>query len=147
MRGNFKPRLFRTVVLLLIGAPVLRIHSWAQHTSHHSSRLAFSHALPALNGEKLAVNMVEVSYAPGEASPAHSHPCPVIAYVVDGEIRSQVEGQPEAVYKAGESFYEAPNGIHQVSANASRTKAAKLLAIFVCDHAAPLSAPAEPSRK
>ena len=147
MRGNPKLRFFRNVVLLLLYAGVMRIQLWAQHTGHRSSRLAFSHALPALNGEKLAVNVVEVSYAPGEASPAHSHPCPVIAYVVDGEIRSQVEGQPEAVYKAGESFYEAPDGIHQVSANASRTKPAKLLAIFVCDHAAPLSAPAEPSRK
>src|SRR5947209_9019690 len=111
MRGNPKLRLFRTVVLLLLCVTVPRIHSWAQHSSHQSSRIAFSHALPALNGEKLAVNVVEVSYAPGEGSPAHSHPCPVIAYVVDGEIRSQVAGQPEAVYKAGESFYEAPNGI------------------------------------
>ena len=147
MRGNPKLRFLRTAVLLLLYVPVTRIHSPAQHKGHSSSRVAFSHALPALNGEKLAVNVVEVSYGPGEASPAHSHPCPVIAYVIDGEIRSQVKGQPEAVYKAGESFYEAPNGIHQVSANASRTKPAKLLAIFVCDHAAPLSAPAEAPRK
>jgi quercetin dioxygenase-like cupin family protein len=100
-----------------------------------------------LNGEKLVVNVIEVTYGPGEASSPHSHPCPVIAYVAEGEIRSQVEGQPEAVYKAGDSFYEAPNGVHAVSANASPTKPAKLVAFFVCDHVAPLSAPAERTRK
>ena len=73
--------------------------------------------------------------------------CPVIAYVAEGEIRSQVEGQPETVYKTGDTFYEAPNGVHAVSANASQTKPAKLVAFFVCDHAAPLSAPAERTRK
>ena len=147
MREIRKLLFFRTIVVLLLCVAVTRVHPSAQHTSHHSSRVAFSHSLPALNGEKLAVNVVEVSYAPGEASPAHSHPCPVIGYVVDGEIRSQVGAQPEVVYKAGDSFYESPNSIHEISANASRTKPAKLLAFFVCDHAAPLSAPAERPRK
>jgi len=146
--GEIRELLFlRSIVVLLLCVAVVQIHPSAQHASHDSSRVAFSHPLPALNGEKLAINVVEVSYAHGEASPAHSHPCPVIGYVVDGEIRSQVGGQPEVVYKVGDSFYEAPNGIHEVSANASRTKPAKLLAFFVCDHAAPLSVPAEPPRK
>lgn len=126
-------------VALCLGLTVLSMH--AQHSGHPSARVALSHALPALNGEKLAVNLVEVTYGPGEASPPHSHPCPVIAYVAEGEIRSRVEGQPEAVYKAGESFYEAPNGVHAVSENASATKPARLIAFFVCDHTAPLSSP------
>ncbi len=103
------------------------------------ARVAFAHALPAMNGEHLKVTLVEVRYGPGESSPPHSHPCPVIGYVVEGAIRSQVKGEPEAIYKAGESFYEAPNGVHQVSANASATEPAELLAYFVCDHEAPLS--------
>ena len=147
MEACGKLRLLQAMMVLLVCASVIRIHSQAQHSSHQSPRVAFKCALPPLNGEKLAVNLVEVTYAPGEASPAHSHPCPVIAYVVEGEIRSQVKGQPEAVYRAGESFYEAPNGVHQISGNASRTRPAKLLAVFVCDHDAPLSAPAEPGGK
>ena len=35
----------------------------------------------------------------------------------------QVKGEPEALYKAGQSFYEAPNGIHAVSANAQQNGA------------------------
>ena len=30
-----------------------------------------------------------------------------------------MKGEPETIYKAGESFYEAPKGIHLISANAS----------------------------
>jgi len=103
------------------------------------ARVVLSQSLGKLNGEHLKAILIEVSYGPGEASSPHSHPCPVIGYVVEGAIRSQVKGQPERVYKTGESFYEEPNGIHAVSANASVTEPAKLLAYFVCDHDAALS--------
>ena len=36
-------------------------------------------------------------------------------------------------YKAGESFSEMPGDRHGVSANASETQSAKLLAVFVVD--------------
>src|SRR5580700_3388556 len=105
------------------------------------ARLAFSHALPRLSGDKLSVSVVEVNYAPGESSMPHSHPCPVIGYVLEGSLRTQVKGNTETIYKAGESFYEAPNGVHLVSANASDKEPMKLLAFFVCDHNAPLGLP------
>ena len=57
----------------------------------------------------------------------------------EGTLRTQVKGDPEAIYKAGESFYEAPNGVHQVSANASQMEPAKFIAFFVCDREGPLS--------
>jgi quercetin dioxygenase-like cupin family protein len=92
-----------------------------------------------LNGEYLNATVVEVHYGPGEGSPPHSHACAVIGYVVEGVLRTQVKGEPEAIYQAGESFYEAPNGVHVVSANASPTEAATFIAYFVCDHNTPLS--------
>ena len=36
-------------------------------------------------------------------------------------------------YKAGQSFSELPGDLHRVSVNASKTKPAKLLAVFVVD--------------
>ena len=36
-------------------------------------------------------------------------------------------------YEAGQSFSELPGDRHRVSANASKTKPAKLLAVFVLD--------------
>ena len=107
--------------------------------SAEGAQTAFSHDLPRLHGSHLKVTVVEVRYDPGESSPPHSHPCPVIAHVIEGTIRTQVKGHPEAIYKAGESFYEAPNGVHVISANASGKKPAKFIAYFVCDHDTPLS--------
>lgn len=92
------------------------------------------------------MKIVEVTYGPGEFSPPHSHPCPVIGYVLAGSVRMQVKGEREAIYKVGDSFYEAPNGVHLVSANASQTKPAKFLAYFVCDHETPLSLPVPASK-
>jgi quercetin dioxygenase-like cupin family protein len=105
-------------------------------------RPVFTHVLPVLDGGKLQAKIVEVTYGPGESSAQHSHPCAVIGYVIEGALRMQVKGEPEAVYKAGQSFYEAPNGVHAVSANASKTEPARFLAYFTCDHETPLSVPA-----
>ena len=98
-------------------------------------------ALPRMAGDHLTASVLEVTYPPGGFSSPHSHPCPVLVYVISGAIRSQVQGGPEKIYEAGETFYEAPNGIHAVSANASATEPAKFIAFFLNDHAAPLSSP------
>jgi len=44
--------------------------------------------------------------------------------VNDGEAR---------IYRAGESWFEPPGASHPVSRNASKTKPAKLLAVFIVD--------------
>ena len=53
--------------------------------------------------------------------------------VLEGAIRSQVNDGPVTTYEAGQSFSELPGERHGVSANASQTKPAKLLAVFVVD--------------
>jgi quercetin dioxygenase-like cupin family protein len=102
-------------------------------------RRVLSQALPAMNGRGLRVTVLEVTYGPGGSSRPHRHPCAVVGSVIAGTLRSRVEGEPEALYRAGESFYEAPNGVHLVSANASDRDPVRFLAYFTCDHDAPLS--------
>ena len=50
-------------------------------------------------------------------------------------FESRVSGHRRSVttYKAGQSFSELPGDRHRVSANASETQPAKLLAVFVAD--------------
>jgi len=93
----------------------------------------FSHAIPNIPGKSLIA--VEVSYPPGGASLPHTHAKSafIYAYVVSGSIASKVNDGPERVYKAGDAFFEEPGSRHPVSRNASKTKAAKLLAVFVVD--------------
>jgi quercetin dioxygenase-like cupin family protein len=130
-------------VLFLLAAGILvrdQLRSDTQRAaSTERARIVLSRALPKLDGDQLKATLVEVNYGPGESSEPHSHPCPVIGYVVAGALRTQVRGENEAVYTAGESFYEPAHGVHVVSANASQTEPAKLIAYFVCDHDAPLS--------
>jgi quercetin dioxygenase-like cupin family protein len=121
---------------------VLRQRTEAPRSAAEQPRAPFSHALPPLDGDHLKATVVEVTYAPGESDPPHSHPCPVVVYVIEGSYRSQVKGQPEAIYQPGESFYEPPNGVHQISANASDKLPVKFLAYFVCDRDTELTAPA-----
>jgi quercetin dioxygenase-like cupin family protein len=93
----------------------------------------FSHRIPNVPGKSLAA--VEVSYPPGGASAPHHHSDSafIYAYVVSGQIASQIEGQPEHIYRAGECWYETPGAHHLISRNVSNTEPAKLLAVFVVD--------------
>ena len=89
--------------------------------------------LPNVPGKSIRGVLVE--YAPGGSSPGHTHPKSAFIYatVLEGAIRSQVNGGPVKVYHAGESFSENPGDRHDVSANASATEPARLLAVFVVD--------------
>lgn len=89
----------------------------------------------AINIPGKSLVAVVVDYAPGGASPSHTHAKSafIFAYVLSGEIESQVNDGPKRVYRAGESFYETPGSSHRVSRNASSTQPAKLLAVFVVD--------------
>jgi quercetin dioxygenase-like cupin family protein len=95
--------------------------------------LVYSHELPNVPGKSIKGVLVE--YGPGGYSPGHTHPRSAFIYatVLEGAIRSQVNDGPVTVYKAGESFSEMPGDRHAVSANASETEPAKLLAVFVAD--------------
>jgi quercetin dioxygenase-like cupin family protein len=100
-----------------------------------------SYPLAPLDGSRLTVTVVEVTYKPGEKSKAHSHPCAVIGYIVEGTYRTQVKGEAEHVYSSGETFYEPANGVHVVSANASDERPVRFLAYFTCDRQTPLTVP------
>jgi len=82
-----------------------------------------------------SLEAVTVSYPPGAKSGAHHHAKSafIMAYVISGAIRSQVEGEPERVYHAGETWSEVPGAHHTVSENASATEPAELLAVFLVD--------------
>jgi quercetin dioxygenase-like cupin family protein len=142
-------RIVRWATILCVAAsgPVGAAHAqngMAPAGATERARVVFSQRLPKLDGNRLKTTVLEVNYGPGESSTPHSHPCAVTGYVILGAIRTQVEGQPERVVKTGESFYEAPNAVHLISANASQTEPASFLAFFVCDHEAPLSSDVSP---
>ncbi len=125
----------KIALLLLVGASLLSANLMAKETTPPASKVTqiFDRELPNVPGKSMRAVLVE--YGPGAASPSHRHPSSAFIYatVLEGEIRSKVNDNPEHVYKAGESWTEVPGDHHQVSANASSTEPARLLAIFVLD--------------
>jgi quercetin dioxygenase-like cupin family protein len=95
--------------------------------------LVYQHALPGIPGKSIKGVLVE--YGPGGYSPSHTHAKSAFIYatVVEGEVRSKVNDGPEKTYRTGESWTELPGDHHGVSANASATRPAKILAVFVVD--------------
>jgi quercetin dioxygenase-like cupin family protein len=96
-----------------------------------------SYALPNVAGKR--VTIVRVFYGPGGFSRAHRHAGSVTAYITKGEIRSQLGGGPVETFSVGQSFFEPPGSTHLVSANASNTEPAELIAVFVADEGAQLT--------
>jgi quercetin dioxygenase-like cupin family protein len=103
----------------------------------------FQRDLPDVMLKDWSVTAVEVSYAPGQASPAHRHPGITIAYVLEGEIGSKIGDGPEKGYTVGQMFLETPGELHAVSRNASSTQPARLLAILLAPKGQPLTTPAK----
>jgi quercetin dioxygenase-like cupin family protein len=95
--------------------------------------VAADEPIPNLPGKRLVTHVVD--YPPGGGSAPHRHaPSAFIyAYVISGEIRSQVDSEPARVYRAGEAWFESPGSRHPVSVNASNTETARLLAVVIVD--------------
>ena len=83
------------------------------------------------------IRVLTVEYVPGGASLPHRHNAQVFVYLLEGSVRMQVEGSPTAILGPGAVFYEGPDDIHTVSANASATRPAKMLVFMLVDKNSP----------
>ncbi len=78
-------------------------------------------------GSDKEILVLEIDLAPGQASQPHRHNGHVFVYVLEGRVNMQVAGGELMTLGPGEMFYENPDDIHAVSANASDTETAKFL--------------------
>jgi quercetin dioxygenase-like cupin family protein len=101
----------------------------------------FAKDLPEFQGREGVMILVE--YPPGASDPIHRHNAHAFVYVLEGSVIMQVKGGAPVTLHPGESFYEAPNDIHLVARNASKTEPAKFLVVFVKDKGAQIVIPVE----
>lgn len=85
--------------------------------------------------------MVTVNFPPGSSDSVHRHNAHVFIYVLEGSIIMQVEGGKPVTLTPGQTFYEGPNDLHTVGRNASDTKPAKFVVLFLKDKQAPVLVP------
>jgi len=86
--------------------------------------------------------MIIVDYPPGSTDAIHRHNAHAFVYVLEGSIVMQVRGGKEVTLTPGQTFYEGPDDVHVVGRNASKTKLAKFVVVFVKDKGAPVLVPA-----
>ncbi len=102
---------------------------------HEAVTLLAARSIPSVPGKRLVSILVD--YPPGAGSVPHRHAGSafIYAYVLSGQIRSQIDDEPVRIYREGEWWFEGPGAHHRESANASKTRRARLLAVFVVDAA------------
>jgi catalase len=105
----------------------------------------FRQALANADGKTFTA--LEVDFAPSSRAQPHRHgQAFVYAYVLEGDVRSQLAGQPARTYHAGQSWSEPPGADHLLTENLNNSKQARLLVIFVSTTGDPLKT-AEPSKE
>ncbi len=104
-------------------------------TQRETVTVAADEPIPKLPGKRLVSHIVDYPPRGGSAPHRHARSAFIYAYVISGEIRGQVDGEPARVYRSGEAWFERPGSHHLVSVNASSTKPARLLAAVIVDAA------------
>jgi quercetin dioxygenase-like cupin family protein len=80
--------------------------------------------------------------APGAVAGKHVHPGPEFAYILDGSLTLEPQGQAPKTFKAGEAFHNPAKIVHDAK-NASATAPAKVLVFVVGEKGQPLATPVQ----
>lgn len=91
------------------------------------------------NDSRQTLTAIVVELPPGARSPSHHHAGTVFAYVLAGTVRSQLDGGKVIEYRTGQSWIEPPGTRHALTENPSKTKSARILAVFIAPIGAQLT--------
>jgi quercetin dioxygenase-like cupin family protein len=84
-----------------------------------------------VNQHVSVIEINEVTMPAGQAAPKHLHPCPVVGYIVSGEVLFQIEGEEAKILKEGDAFYEPRNKTILHFDNASKEKPLTFIAFYL----------------
>jgi quercetin dioxygenase-like cupin family protein len=134
IRAHIANGLLTTAVAAVIvgcGAPAAQPQGDTA-SAHPSETLAplFQQVLPNVGGKTFTSAIV--TFPPAARAVPHRHgDAFVYAYVLEGAVSSELEGQPAHVYHQGENWSEQPGAHHLATENTSPTEPAKLLVVFI----------------
>ncbi len=90
-------------------------------------------------GTNLEIIYATVEISGGFKAGRHNHPGVVMGQIIDGDFWLQLDGQPEQVFRAGESLTLPDRAVHNEGA---LDKPVKLNAVYVVEKGKPLASPA-----
>jgi quercetin dioxygenase-like cupin family protein len=123
----------RMIVAVLIAGSGLALHVTHAQQPGIKRTDALRHDLGVPGRE---VIQVRVDFDPGVAFGKHSHPGAEVAYVLEGTLEYQLEGEPPVTLKAGEALFIPARTIH-VAKNVGTGNAAEL-ATYIVEKGKPL---------
>jgi quercetin dioxygenase-like cupin family protein len=123
----------RMMVAVLIAGSVFAVHVTQAQQPGIKRTDALRHDLGVPGRE---VIQVRVDFDPGVAFGRHSHPGAEVAYVLEGTLEYQLEGEPPLTLKAGEALF-IPAGTIHAAKNVGSGNAAEL-ATYIVEKGKPL---------
>lgn len=123
----------RMMVAVLIAGSGLALHVTHAQQPGIKRTDALRHDLGVPGRE---VIQVRVDFDPGVAFGKHSHPGAEVAYVLEGTLEYQLEGEPPVTLKAGEALF-IPAGTIHAAKNVGTGNAAEL-ATYIVEKGKPL---------
>jgi quercetin dioxygenase-like cupin family protein len=140
MRRPTRPLACALTAIAMIGATAPIPAAAQQPAPATKVTTLLKQVLADLPGREVVV--VTLDIPPGGGSAAHRHPGHhIFGYVLEGSYKLKVGDGAETVLSKGQTFYEAPGQLHAVSANASQTEPAKVLAFIVAESGKPITVP------
>lgn len=91
--------------------------------------------------------LVELNFRPGASTPEHRHPGPIVGYVVDGQMRTAINHQPDQIITAGGTFFEPHGALHTSFSSAMPDAPVHAVAFMVVPTGSPLTERATTGRE
>ena len=135
-----KRKVIMLTSILAIGIAIGLIVSQLLHAQQQAVKSAVLLKADLVGMEGKYVVIVSTELAPGELAKKHFHPGHQFSYILEGSMIMEVEGKPPITYKQGDTFYLAPNQVHDAR-NVSTTAPVKVLGFSIADKGQPLSVP------
>lgn len=128
LRGSVYKAITVCFALAVFGVLVNSAPDAQAANSGVSRELLIKEPLPDFPGRVVTALTIEI--APGTLVGPHRHGGLVYVYLLEGRVRSQLNGEASKDYVAGQSWIEPAGILHSKTENLSSTEPAKFLAVI-----------------
>jgi quercetin dioxygenase-like cupin family protein len=80
-----------------------------------------------------SVDVREIKFGPGPETGLHDHPCPVFAYIAEGEAVLEIKGHAPQKLPTGAAFHEPANTVILRFDNASTEKPMRFICFYLLE--------------